>query len=141
MTSKSKKTLLIVIGIFIITIIVVVILSNTLCRISLKLDANEVDKIEIYNSSGNVPTIILSSQQDDIVVQEIVKLYNKSDDYRDDVGTTHPIRVHFILDDKSIVRLWYGTQGFITVSDGNIQFNLKNSELEYYFNKLIESSK
>lgn len=56
-----------------------------------------------------------------------------------DVGTTHPKRIRFMMEDKSIISLWYGTQGFITVSDRNNQFNMQNSELEHYLNRLLEN--
>jgi hypothetical protein len=118
--------------IVILLIIIIAIFIFNINSLPIKLDAKDVVSIEIVDLPNMETQLLLTSGIDDLFIKEIVRLFNKSEKIRDDVGTTHPIWVKVTMKDYETVNFWWGVGGFITVGNENIQFNMKNEELNNY---------
>lgn len=70
-------------------------------------------------------------------IEEFAELFNLSKRYRDDVGTTHPIFTTITMDDDSVVRVWSGTQGFLTTANEDEQYNITNEKLEEFIESFV----
>jgi len=68
---------------------------------------------------------------------KFTELFNGSTKYRDDVGTTHPIKTTITIEGGTSIYLWCGTQEFLTAKTEDEQFNLKNVKLEEYIESLM----
>ena len=100
------------------------------------LDVNNINSIVYFSTNEKV----LEAGKDDIQINQFAELFNKSNRYSDDAGTTHSELVNVIMNDGSKIEIWWGTQGFITVGDEKAKFNVQNSELEDFLSELISAS-
>jgi len=71
------------------------------------------------------------------VLAELVTAYQRASLIREDVETTHPVRVDVVLASGETLVLWGGDTGFQTVAFRGRQFNLQGEELEALFHRLL----
>lgn len=101
---------------------------------------DEIKKIEIFDVSEGDMMVLCSLINDKDIFNEFFKITNKSINYKDNVGTTHPKMAVISLDNGTKLKLWYGTQGYITVYDGKRLINIKNPELERFMDKILKDA-
>ena len=71
-------------------------------------------------------------------IASFVGAYNRARYYRDDYGTTHPLRVDMVFSDGTSLVVWGGTQGFQTIRRGGEQHNIRGWKLEVWFKGVHE---
>ncbi len=134
---KANKRLVILITILIVLILVLGLVYIKKNTIPIKLEAEQISYIEINDFGIHDASVILHAITDKEKIIEITRFFNDSKKFRDDVGTTHPISVLIKVEDGSEINFWCGTQGFITVSNGNLQFNIQNNVLNKYVSEIL----
>ncbi len=89
-----------------------------------------ISNMSIQNLESGETTALDSNQ-----FSVFMEAYNSSDPYRNDVGTTHPLRLSVEFDDGTMLIVWGGVGNFCTVSWEDSQFNIKSKKLEEWFEK------
>ncbi len=102
-------------------------------ELPIALDAGNINYMVYFGTNEKV----LEAGKDDIRINKFAELFNQSYKYTDDAGTTYPDLVNVIMKDGSKIGIWWGSQGFITVSNEIIQFNMQNEELEDFLSEIV----
>ncbi len=138
---KRKNIWISIICIIVIIVVGIILLNSTINKIDYQINANDIEKIEIFDASHADAELIclITSEYNEDAIKQFASLFNNSKEYTNDAGTTHPRRVSITMMDGGSVNFWYGTQGFITFSDGENQYNMKNNELERFCDKFDET--
>jgi|GEM_PF-3753137 len=74
-------------------------------------------------------TVTCSREQ----IESFAGAYNRARYYRDDYGTTHPLRVDILFTDGTSLVVWGGTQGFQTIQRNGEQHNIRGWALGKWF--------
>lgn len=110
-----------------VVIIALVLLVSGCSALPFSLDENEIKSITIGDS------VTLNNED----IKEFAIVFNRSKRYRDDASTTHPIITTINMDDGSVIKVWSGTQGFLTTAKDDVQYNIRNEKLEDYIDSFV----
>jgi hypothetical protein len=95
-----------------------------------KISASDISEMTITNlETGEVESI----GKDQFTM--LADAYNGSARYRDDVGTTHPLRADIRMDDDTVVVIWGGVGDFLGIEKEGKQYNVKSKKLGSWFDQ------
>lgn len=128
---KSNQLILIIV-----TSLLVIFLTGCFNN-SQEIDAKEVKSIKLKFIPGRGTDQTLTQKKDTKEIDEFINAYNKTQPYRNDHETTHPVIAYINLVNGQEIIIRGGTQGFQTITKDGNQYNISGKELNNYFISLL----
>jgi hypothetical protein len=114
-----------------ILLLILLILAGSLIGCSSKITVADIRNITVSNLEAG-RTVSITQDQFNIIVDG----YNNSTRYRDDIGTTYPLRADILLGDGRTIIIWGGIGDFLAIEKDGKQHNIVSEKLGSWFGRL-----